>query len=101
LGGGVYRVDGDVEGNGDRDPRTWLTYNPPALVPADGYSVDDIVIEYVAGGGYTEVRTDATPRVEFEMASSGAFESVGLGECVVDARALEKNQILKVVTSPF
>jgi len=33
--------------------------------------------------------------------SSGAFESVGLGECVADARALEKNEILKVVTSPF
>ncbi|MHC4575293.1 MAG: Calx-beta domain-containing protein, partial [Planctomycetota bacterium] len=90
IGDGLYRVDGDVEGQEDADPRTWLTYNPPALLPAEGYTVDDIIIEYVAAGGYTEVRVDATPRVQFETASSAAFETVSPATLAVSLRNPEQ-----------
>ena len=96
IGGGVYRVDGDVEGTGDQDPRTWLSYNPPALVPAAGYSVDDIVIEYVAGGNYTEIRADATARVQFETSSSSAFENVSPAELTVNLTNGEGGQTYTV-----
>jgi len=78
AGGGVFRIDGDVEGADDDDPRQWLAQG--ALLPAPGYSIDDIIIEYVVAGDYTEVRTDTTPKVYFENASSGALESVSPAE---------------------
>jgi len=50
VGGGTLRLD-DITG-GDRDPQEWKANGD--LLPAAGY--DEIVIEYVPAGPYTEVR---------------------------------------------
>jgi len=50
AGSGVFRIDGDVEGDDD-DPRQWLASG--ALLPSPGY--EEILIEYITAGAYTEV----------------------------------------------
>jgi len=74
VGGGVFRIDGNVEGDGDDDPRQWLAAG--ALNPAAGYSAEDIVIEYVTVGDYTQVSTDPNARAAFALSASSDFESV-------------------------
>lgn len=48
AGGGVFQIDGDVEGAGDDDPRQWLAQG--ALTPVPGYFLDDTAIECVTAG---------------------------------------------------
>jgi len=50
VGGGILRLD--VITGGERDPQEWKANGD--LLPAEGY--DEIVIEYVPAGPYTEVR---------------------------------------------
>jgi hypothetical protein len=50
VGGGILRLV-DITG-GDRDPQEWKDNGD--LLPAEGY--DDILIEYIPAGPYTEVR---------------------------------------------
>jgi formylglycine-generating enzyme required for sulfatase activity len=50
VGGGILRLD-DITG-GERDPHEWKANGD--LLPAEGY--DDVVIEYIPAGPYTEVR---------------------------------------------
>ena len=75
VGGGILRLDGDVEGRGQQyDPREWI--NLGIMVPAEGY--DEIAVEYVETGGYTEVRAisaDLTPSVAFASSTGEGSES--------------------------
>ncbi len=76
IGGGVLRLTG-----GDFTTHPDIYYNPFSwisegwLQPAPGY--DSLDVQYVSAGNYTEITAMSQfPRVEFETASSGNYESV-------------------------
>ena len=78
VGGGILRLD-DITG-GDRNPQEWKANGD--LLPAEGY--DEIVIEYVPAGPYTEVRAI---KLDPNLASN---PSPADGATVVDANVVLK-----------
>ncbi len=52
VGAGILRLNTVIPGSSEYDPAEWV--NQGALLPAEGY--DEVVIEYIPAGPYTEVR---------------------------------------------
>ncbi len=78
VGGGILHLD-DITG-GERDPQEWKGNGD--LLPAAGY--DEIVIEYVPAGPYTEVRAI---KLDPNLASN---PSPANGATVIDANVVLK-----------